>query len=47
VSIDVENGNFIIPKWRKDITQLADIAEEVARLGGYNEIEATVPRINL
>lgn len=47
VSIDIENGNFLIPKWRKDITHLADIAEEVARLDGYDAIESTVPRINL
>ena len=41
------NGMFQIPHWRSDITTLADIAEEVARISGYNTIETTVPRIEL
>jgi phenylalanyl-tRNA synthetase beta chain len=41
------NGVLEIPLWRKDITNIADIAEEIARLDGYDKIEMTVPRINL
>jgi len=36
-----------IPLWRKDITNIADIAEEVARIDGYDKVTPTVPRINL
>jgi phenylalanyl-tRNA synthetase beta chain len=36
-----------IPFWRKDLNFKADIAEEIARIDGYDNIEATVPRINL
>jgi phenylalanyl-tRNA synthetase beta chain len=36
-----------IPLWRKDLTNIADIAEEIARLDGYDKVEMTVPRINL
>lgn len=40
-------NTLIIPLWRKDITKKADIAEEVARISGYDKIPTTVPRINL
>lgn len=36
-----------IPFWRKDLNYKADIAEEIARIDWYDNIEATVPRINL
>jgi len=36
-----------IPLWRKDLTNIADIAEEIARIDGYDQVETTVPRINL
>ena len=42
-----EKDMFIIPHWRTDITTLADIAEEIARISGYNNIETTIPRIQL
>ena len=43
-----KQGNIlVIPLWRKDLTKKADIAEEIARIDGYNKIETTVPRINL
>jgi phenylalanyl-tRNA synthetase beta chain len=42
-----KDGKLEIPLWRKDITNIADIAEEIARLDGYDKIEMTVPRINL
>lgn len=47
VGIEKDGNMLLIPKWRKDISHLADIAEEVARLDGYNNIESTVPRIQL
>jgi len=47
VSIEKDWNELLIPKWRKDITHIADIAEEVARLDGYDTVEMTVPRINL
>ena len=36
-----------IPFWRKDLNFKSDIAEEIARIDWYDNIEATVPRINL
>lgn len=36
-----------IPFWRKELTTKADIAEEIARIDGYDKITTTVPRINL
>ncbi len=38
---------LIIPFWRKDLNYKADIAEEIARIDWYDNVEATVPRINL
>ncbi len=45
--IEEKNGILIVPFWRKDLNFKADIAEEIARIDGYNNIESTVPRINL
>ncbi len=43
-----KSGNTLeIPFWRKELTTKADIAEEIARIHGYNNIVTTVPRINL
>ncbi len=36
------NGDMItVPSWRSDVERCADIAEEVGRFYGYNEIKAT------
>ena len=44
----VKNRNTLhIPFWRKDITTKADIAEEIARIDGYDNITPTVPNLNL
>ncbi|MDD5769476.1 MAG: phenylalanine--tRNA ligase subunit beta [Candidatus Gracilibacteria bacterium] len=41
-------GNeLLIPFWRKELNFKADIAEEIARIDGYDNIITTVPRINL
>jgi len=38
IDIDVRNGKAVIPTFRPDITQTADLAEEVGRLFGYDNI---------
>ncbi len=45
--IEEKKWILTIPFWRKDLNFKADIAEEIARIDGYDNIEATVPRINL
>lgn len=47
LGISEKKWKLSIPFWRKDLHYKADIAEEVARIDGYNNIETTVPRINL
>ncbi|MGM9523815.1 MAG: phenylalanine--tRNA ligase subunit beta [Faecousia sp.] len=44
LEIPVENGMILVPSFRPDLVQTADIAEEVARLYGYNEIPTTAFR---
>lgn len=36
-----------IPFWRKDLNFKADIAEEIARISGYDSIQPSIPTINL
>lgn len=38
----VEDGIITVPSWRSDVEGFADIAEEVARFYGYDNIEPTV-----
>lgn len=40
---DKENNELVIPSWRQDIECWADIAEEVARFFGYDNIPTTLP----
>ena len=44
LDIKVENGECIAPSFRIDLERPADIAEEVARIYGYNNIPSTVIR---
>ncbi len=41
---NVENGEVIVPSFRTDIAHKADLAEEVARFYGYNNIPSTTIR---
>ena len=43
---DFPNGpaEVVIPSWRGDVRRLADLAEEVARFHGYNNIPNTLMR---
>ena len=42
--IPVVDGMIQVPSWRPDLRVMADIAEEVARYYGYNNIETTLMR---
>ena len=44
LEISVEGNDILVPSFRPDLVQTADIAEEVARLYGYNEIPTTAFR---
>ncbi len=41
LEIPVENDNILVPSWRPDLNLMADIAEEVGRSYGYNQIPTT------
>ncbi len=45
--IKEKKNELQIPFWRKDLNYKADIAEEISRIKWYDEVKATVPRINL
>ncbi len=40
---DAETKEVIVPSWRQDLLRDADIAEEVARFYGYDNIPTTLP----
>ena len=44
LGFEVKDGKAYAPKWRIDIEVKADIAEEVARIYGYNNIPLTIIR---
>ena len=41
LEIPVEGDDILVPSWRPDLNLMADIAEEVGRSFGYNEIPTT------
>lgn len=44
LEIPVDGSTIHVPSWRPDLNHMADIAEEVGRLYGYNEIPTTAFR---
>ena len=44
LEIPVENGEAVAPTWRPDLESKADIAEEIARMHGYDKIPTTALR---
>ncbi len=44
LDFQVENGAVTVPSWRGDVEGMADLAEEVARFHGYNNIPTTLMR---
>ncbi len=47
VEIDGDNVMTTVPTWRGDVQYPADIAEEVARIYGFNHIPSTTPSGNM
>ena len=45
LEIPVEEDEILVPSWRPDLNLMADIAEEVGRSYGYNEIPITTLKI--
>ncbi|HKM21015.1 MAG TPA: phenylalanine--tRNA ligase subunit beta [Lachnospiraceae bacterium] len=43
LTYDTVTGDIVVPTFRQDLEQLADIAEEIARFYGYDKIPATLP----
>lgn len=42
LGFEVENGEVFVPHFRTDISRMCDVAEEVARLYGYDNIPTTL-----
>ncbi|MBV9270129.1 MAG: phenylalanine--tRNA ligase subunit beta [Candidatus Eremiobacteraeota bacterium] len=46
ITLEAEQSiEVIAPPWRRDVTSAIDVIEEIARLAGYDRIEATIPSI--
>ncbi len=44
LGVDEDTKELIVPTWRQDVGCLADVAEEVARFYGYDNIPMTLPK---
>ena len=44
LGFQVEDGQVTVPSWRGDVQRMPDLAEEVARFFGYNNIPCTLQR---
>ncbi len=44
LDFQIDGDNVTIPSWRGDVKEMADLAEEVARFYGYNNIPCTLMR---
>lgn len=44
LGFSVSGDTVVVPSWRADVTHMADLAEEVARLYGYNKMPTTMFR---
>src|SRR5699024_1476660 len=44
LDFQVEGNQVTVPSWRGDVVGMADLAEEVARFHGYNNIPVTLMR---
>ncbi len=44
LDFDVKDDAVTVPSWRSDVLRMADLAEEVARFHGYNNIPVTLQR---
>jgi len=44
LNFTVDGDNVTVPSWRGDVKRMADLAEEVARFHGYNNIPTTLMR---
>ncbi len=47
LSFKVVGDAVVVPSWRADVECMNDLAEEVIRMYGYNEIETTLPIIRM
>lgn len=44
LEVDTDKKLVTVPTWRQDVLRMADLAEEVARFYGYDNIPSTLPR---
>ena len=44
LDFQVDGDQVTVPSWRGDVQRMADLAEEVARFYGYNNIPTTLMR---
>ncbi len=47
VDIDGDTLHVQPPSWRRDLARPADLAEEIARLHGYEHVPTTLPRVDV